>query len=136
MPAKAANLYNDDGLSDYDVENYQRSLRWSVWAFDLALDALTLAVSDLADEVKADPEYGQRIFAIYQMLLVERAGSIARELFTVNVVERMHATLLLAGLLPAGDPLATPINYDHVPPSYGIDRDDINTLRPVLPLSV
>ena len=134
MSATRSTPNHDEGLPPIEADNFRQSLRWSVWVSELALNALEEPVSDLADEVRADPEYAQRIIAIYQMLYVDQSGFAVREHIARHIIERFRTALGLAGCLPAGHPLDTPIDYTQVPRSGGIDPDDINILRPDLKL--
>ncbi|MEF8699238.1 MAG: hypothetical protein V5B33_07900 [Candidatus Accumulibacter sp. UW20] len=134
MSPRTLKHHDSEALSDLKIDNCRTSLLWSIWTLELALEALNLPVSELADEAKADPEYGQRIATIYQMLVVERAVSPVRDRIVVEMVERIRTTLMLAGLLPTGHPLDRPIDYTLIPPSGGVDADDINILRPDLRL--
>jgi hypothetical protein len=125
-------MNNDLPLPKEAIDNFRNSQYWSIWASELALDVVDFSVTDLAEEVAADPDYASRIFAIYQMLLVDQANSFAREKFAKQVVEHFCAALSVAGCLPAGNPLDTAINYAWVPSFAGVHPDDVNTLRPDL----
>lgn len=123
---------NECQLPQEAIENFRNSQYWSVWASELALEMLDFSAADLAEEAAADPDYAAKLFAIYQMLLVDQASSAARQHFATQVVEHFRATLSLAGCLPAGNPLDTAIDFARVPCSTGIHPDDINILRPYI----
>jgi hypothetical protein len=123
-------MNNDLPLPKDAIDNFRNSQYWSIWGSELALNVVDFSVTDLAEEVAADPDYASRIFAIYQMLLVDQANSFAREKFAKQVVEHIHAALLAAGCLPAGNPLDTAINFAWVPRFLGVHPDDVNILRP------
>lgn len=132
MPATLFATNNECLLPQEAIENFRNSQYWSVWASELALEMLDFSPAELAEEVAADADYAAKIFAIYQMLLVDQASSIARQHFATQVVEHFRTTLSLAGCLPAGNPLDTAIDFARVPGSTGVHPSDINILRPVL----
>jgi len=121
---------NDAPLPQEVIDHFRDLQYWSVWASESALEVGMFSVTDLAKEVAADADYASRIFAIYQMLLVDQANSVARAQFAKQVVERFHRALSAADCLPAGNPLDTAINYAWVPRFHGVHPDDVNILRP------
>ena len=121
---------SDQGLSDEAVQIYMNSLGWSVWALTLATEMAIFPVDDLATEIAMDPAYAGQAVEVYKMVAIERALSGIRERIADEVLDRLRKALIQADLLPTGNPLSLPIDYNKVGRCSGIHPDDIHCLRP------
>ncbi|MGE5472217.1 MAG: hypothetical protein ACM3X0_15580 [Bacteroidota bacterium] len=121
---------SDKGLSDEDIQVCMNSLGWSVWALTLGTETTIFPVEDLATEIAMDPDYAGRVVEVYKMVAIERALSGIRERIADEILDRLRKALIQADLLPTGNPLSLPIDYNKVGRCSGIHPDDIHCLRP------